>query len=81
MPQIPALALSNPDADQLERIAAAGKSISVHIMVDGAEIPAAESGNVLAEVVGRETPDEIVVIDAISTAGIWAWALLMMVPA
>ena len=64
VPRIPALALSNPDADQLERIAASGKSISVHIKVDSAEIPAAESGNVLAEVVGRETPDEIVVIGA-----------------
>ena len=64
MPRIPALALSNPDADQLERIAAAGKSISVRISVDSAETPAAESGNVVAEVVGRETPEEIVVIGA-----------------
>ena len=64
IPRIPALALSNPDADQLERIAAAGRPVSVHIKVDSAEIPAAESGNVLAEVVGRETPEEIVVIGA-----------------
>ena len=64
VPRIPALALSNPDADQIERIAAAGKAISIRIKVDSAEIPAAQSGNVLAELVGREMPEEIVVIGA-----------------
>ena len=64
MPRIPALALSNPDADQLERIAASGKALSVRIKVDSSELRAAESGNVIAEVVGRETPEEIVVIGA-----------------
>ena len=63
-PRIPALALSNPDADQLERIDAAGKTLSVRINVDSSRISAAESGNVLAEVVGREMPEEIVVIGA-----------------
>ena len=64
MPRIPALALSNPDADQLERIAAEGKTLSVRIKVDSSEVLAAQSGNVIAEVVGREAPDEIVVIGA-----------------
>ena len=64
MPRIPALALSNPDADQLERIAEDGKAISVRIKVDSSEVPAAQSGNVIAEVVGRETPEEVVVIGA-----------------
>ena len=64
MPRIPALALSNPDADQLERIAEDGKAISVRIKVDSSEVPAAQSGNVIAEVVGREAPEEIVVIGA-----------------
>ena len=64
MPRIPALALSNPDADQLERIAAEGKTLSVRIKVDSSEVLAAQSGNVVAEVVGREAPDEIVVIGA-----------------
>ena len=64
MPRIPALALSNPDADQLERIANDGKAISVRIKVDSSEVPAAQSGNVIAEVVGREAPEEIVVIGA-----------------
>ena len=64
MPRIPALALSNPDADQLERIAEDGKAISVRIKVDSSEVPAAESGNVIAEVAGREAPEEVVVIGA-----------------
>ena len=64
VPRIPALALSNPDADQLERIAGDGKTLSVRIKVDSSEVPAAQSGNVIAEVVGREVPGEIVVIGA-----------------
>ena len=64
LPRIPALALSNPDADQLERIAGEGKALSVRIKVDSSEVLAAQSGNVIAEVVGREAPDEIVVIGA-----------------
>ena len=64
MPRIPALAVSNPDADQLERIAAEGKTLFVRIKVDSSEVLAAQSGNVIAEVVGREAPDEIVVIGA-----------------
>ena len=64
LPRVPALALSNPDADQLERIAAEGKTLFVRIKVDSSEVLAAQSGNVIAEVVGREAPDEIVVIGA-----------------
>ena len=64
VPRIPALALSNPDADQLERIAGEGKTLSVRIKVESSEVPAAQSGNVIAEVVGREVPEEIVVIGA-----------------
>ena len=64
MPRIPALALSNPDADQLERIAEDGKAISVRVKVDSSEVPAAQSGNVIAEVVGREMPEEVVIIGA-----------------
>ena len=64
VPRIPALALSNPDADQLERIAGDGKTLSVRIKVDSSEVPAAQSGNVIAEVVGREAPEEVVVIGA-----------------
>jgi hypothetical protein len=64
IPKIPALALSNPDADQIERIAAKGEVLEVRVWVDSSIVPAAESGNVVAEVVGWERPEEIVVIGA-----------------
>ena len=63
-PKIPALALSNPDADQIERIAAEGKALEVRVWVDSSTVPAAESGNVVAEIVGWENPEEIIVIGA-----------------
>ena len=71
VPRIPALALSNPDADQLERIAGDGKTLSVRIKVDSSEVPAAQSGNVIAEVVGGEVPEEIVVIGAKTPKKSW----------
>ncbi len=64
LPKIPALALSNPDADQIERIAAEGETLRVRIQVDSSVVPAVESGNVIAEVVGWERPEEVVVIGA-----------------
>ena len=64
VPRIPALALSNPDADQLERIAEEGKTLSVRIKVDSSDVPAVQSGNVIAEVLGWEAPEEVVVIGA-----------------
>ena len=64
IPKIPALALSNPDADQIERIAAKGEVLEVRVWVDSSIVPAAESGNVVAEVVGWESPEEIVIIGA-----------------
>ena len=64
MPRIPALALSNPDADQLERIGKDGQAISVRIKVDSSNVSGAQSGNVIAEVAGREAPEEVVVIGA-----------------
>ena len=64
IPKIPALALSNPDADQIERIAAKGEVLEVRVWVDSSIVPAAESGNVVAEVVGWESPEQIVVIGA-----------------
>ena len=64
IPKVPALALSNPDADQIERIAAKGEALEVRVWVDSSIVPAAESGNVVAEVVGWESPEQIVVIGA-----------------
>ena len=63
-PRIPALALSNPDADQLERIARMGQSPVVEVAVSSSTRSAAVSGNVIAEIRGRDMPEEVVVIGA-----------------
>ena len=63
-PRIPALALSNPDADQLERIALSGETVTIRVWVQTATKTDAESGNVIAEIRGRESPNEVVVIGA-----------------
>ena len=61
-PRIPAAALSNPDADQIERIALRGKPIRVHLKLTPRVVGTRLSGNVMAEIVGSERPEEIVVI-------------------
>jgi hypothetical protein len=61
--KIPAAALANPDADQLERLAAIGP-VSVHVTLTPTENPDARSITVVGELKGREAPDEIVLIGA-----------------
>lgn len=63
VPKIPAAALSNPDADQLERLAARGKT-RVHLVLTPTSREDAQSWTVSAEVKGSEKPDEIVLIGA-----------------
>ena len=59
---IPIAALSNPDADQLERIAARGQTIRVKMTLTPNYTGVVESGNVIAEIPGTDLADEIVVI-------------------
>ena len=61
--KIPAAALSNPDADQLERLATRGKT-RVHLLLTPATRENAQSWTVSGEVKGSEQPDEIVLIGA-----------------
>lgn len=61
-PKIPALAVSNPDADQIERIYASGKTMSIRLKTYAGWRGKSMSGNVIGEIVGREKPEEIVVI-------------------
>lgn len=59
--KIPALAISNPDADQLARaMASAGGPVKVAVEVETRVIPGAPGGNVVGEIKGRT--DEIIVI-------------------
>lgn len=61
--RIPAAALANPDADQLERLAALGP-VTVHVTLTPSENADAQSVTVVGEIKGREKPDEIVLIGA-----------------
>ncbi|MFP4209136.1 MAG: M20/M25/M40 family metallo-hydrolase [Wenzhouxiangella sp.] len=61
---IPAMALAAPDADQIERIHRRGGTISVRLNSEAGWRGRATSGNVIAEVLGSEAPEEIVVIGA-----------------
>lgn len=62
-PRIPAAALSNPDADQLERLAARGKT-RVKVLLTPTSQENAQSWTVSGEIRGSEKPDEIVLIGA-----------------
>ena len=57
----PSAALSPPDADQLARLMAYGP-VRVELVLEADPIVNEISGNVVAEIPGREAPEEIVVI-------------------
>jgi hypothetical protein len=57
---IPAAALSNPDADQLERELASGKPVTVKLDLDVGFDGDYTSANVIGEITGSSKPDEIV---------------------
>lgn len=61
--KIPAAALSNPDADLLERLSAKGP-VRIHVTLTPTFDEKATAITVVGEVKGREKPDEIVLIGA-----------------
>jgi hypothetical protein len=63
VPRIPAAALSNPDADQLDRLVARGP-VRVKLVLTPTTRENAPTWNLSGEVTGREKPDEIVLIGA-----------------
>lgn len=62
--QIPAAALSTPDADFLHRALAADPRAKLRVVLGPKRLPDAESANVVGEIPGREKPDEIVLLGA-----------------
>jgi hypothetical protein len=62
--RIPGAAISAEDADLIHRFLAAGETVKVRYSLGCRTLPDAESANVLAELRGRETPSEIVLIAA-----------------
>jgi hypothetical protein len=59
---IPAAALSNPDADQLERVLAYGKPVMVKLDLDCGIVGQYTGANVIGEITGRKHPDQVVAI-------------------
>lgn len=59
---IPAAALSLPDADQLKRIIARGKPVTMKLILTPRNIGPRQSGNVMAEVPGRDPAAGIVLV-------------------
>jgi hypothetical protein len=59
---IPAAALSNPDADQLERVLAYGKPVTIKLDLDCGIVGQYTGANVIGEITGRRHPDQVVAI-------------------
>lgn len=64
VPKIPSAAITTEDADLIARLSASGDPVRVRLTLGAKHLPDAESANVIAELRGRERPDEIVVIGA-----------------
>lgn len=60
--RIPVMAISNPDADQLRRLHRRGENLTLRLQSDAGFQGEVKSGNVILELVGREKPEEIVLI-------------------
>jgi carboxypeptidase Q len=63
-PRVPAAALAAPDADLLERQLATGQPVRLRLRLSCRSEGEAESANVIGEIPGRETPEEIVLLVA-----------------
>lgn len=61
-PKIPAAAITPEDADYFARTAARGQPIKVKLKLGAKQLPDAVSANAVAELPGREKPEEIVII-------------------
>src|SRR5687767_821225 len=63
-PRIPAAAVAAEDASRIVRLTTAGRKVRVRLVTSGTFGPDVETANVVAEIRGRERPDEIVLIGA-----------------
>ncbi|MDZ7791790.1 MAG: M28 family peptidase [Xanthomonadales bacterium] len=61
---LPAVAISNPDADLLERLMAGDEPVRIQVEVDAETVEAYTSQNVFAEITGAKNPEEIVALGA-----------------
>jgi hypothetical protein len=64
VPRIPALAISNPDADALARQFASGRTVRLRIKSTARDLPKQRSANVIGEIPGTDLAEEIVILGA-----------------
>jgi len=64
MRSLPAAAISNPDADQLERLIGLGEPVVMHVDIAAQTSQAYTSQNVIAQIDGARYPDQIVALGA-----------------
>ncbi|HEV7607237.1 MAG TPA: M20/M25/M40 family metallo-hydrolase [Steroidobacteraceae bacterium] len=64
VPRIPALAISNPDADALVRQFESGKPVRLRIRSSARDLPQVRSANVVGEIPGTDLANEIVILGA-----------------
>ena len=63
-PRIPALAISNPDADALVRQFDSGQPVRLRIWSSSRDLPQMRSANVVGEIAGTDLANEIVILGA-----------------
>jgi carboxypeptidase Q len=63
-PRVPAFAISNPDADALERQFGTGKPVRLRMRSTSRELPSAQSASVIGEIPGTDRAGEIVLLGA-----------------
>ena len=62
VPKIPHAAITVEDADMMQRMQERGEKIVVHLQMSAATLPDAPSRNIMAEITGRDLPDEVVIV-------------------
>jgi carboxypeptidase Q len=60
--KIPHAAITVEDADMLQRMQERGQKVVVHLQMSAQTLPDVPSRNVIAEVRGRELPDEVIIV-------------------
>ena len=63
-PRIPAFAISNPDADSLERRFASGQPVRMRLRSTSRDLPPAPSASVVGDIPGTDKAGEIVILGA-----------------
>jgi carboxypeptidase Q len=64
LPEIPAASISIEDTNRIVRLTARGRYVRMRLVTSGRYEPDVESANLVAEIRGREKPEEIVLLGA-----------------